>query len=122
MGSDGAAIAGGRAGCTTVAVVGVVTTGTAPVAMDCVALDVAVAEAAPEGDTVGVADAEGAGEVTSCTTAARCGVMTDGVSLRRVVLMATVLGSVGFGELLIYYVRESSRGAEVVRRLREAVA
>jgi hypothetical protein len=81
-----------------VPVVGVVTTGTVPVAMDCAGVGVAVAEAVPVGDTVGVTDTMGAGEVTSWATAARYGVMTDGVTTCRLLLGVTGVDSVGFAE------------------------
>jgi hypothetical protein len=58
--------------------------------------------------TLGSDGAAIAGEVTSCTTAARCGVMTDGVSFRRVVLMATDVGSVEVTVFLVVCMRVSS--------------
>ncbi len=81
-----------------VPVVGEVTTGNVPVAMDCDGVGVAAREAVPEEGTVGVTDTIGVGEVTSCATAARYGVMTDGVSTHRFFLRTTGAGSVGFVE------------------------
>ena len=81
-----------------VSVVGEETTGTVPVAMDCAGVGVAVAEAVPAPGTVEVTEICGAGEVTSCATAARYGVTTDGVTTCRFFLRTRGAGSVGFVE------------------------
>jgi hypothetical protein len=79
LGAAGAAT--GAAVAVDVAVVAVVTTGTAPVAMDG-AWGGAVAEAVLAEETVGVAETWGFGAVTSWAIAANSGVMTDGVRWR----------------------------------------
>ena len=62
--------------------------------VDCVTVGVAVTEAVPLEDTVGVAETWGVGAVTSWIDAAMNGVMTDGARRRRFALGASGAGAV----------------------------